>query len=207
MLLFVLENIVKLLHPFIPFVTEEIYSYLPNVKGSVMTADYPRYNMKLSYKKEAKTFEGIIDLVKTVRAVKVTVNCPAAKKVRLFLVTDSKRLVSVNKGSLMRLAGLSGIEFIANGNEVEGKTVSQVCDLGQFFIPLGEMVNIEEEKKRLEKELDRIMGEISRAGGKLANNNFVAKAPKNLVDAEREKLDKYVDMKKKLEKQIQELEN
>ena len=206
-LLFVLENIVKLLHPFIPFVTEEIYSYLPNVKGSVMTADYPRYNMKLSYKKEAKTFEGIIDLVKTVRAVKVTVNCPAAKKVRLFLVTDSKRLVSVNKGSLMRLAGLSGIEFIANGNEVEGKTVSQVCDLGQFFIPLGEMVNIEEEKKRLEKELDRIMGEISRAGGKLANNNFVAKAPKNLVDAEREKLDKYVDMKKKLEKQIQELEN
>lgn len=206
-LLFVLENIVKLLHPFIPFVTEEIYSYLPNVKGSVMTADYPRYNMKLSYKKEAKTFEGIIDLIKTVRAVKVTVGCPAAKKVRLFLVTDSKRLVGVNRSSLMRLAGLSGIEFITSGNEAEGKTVSQVCDLGQFFIPLGEMVNFEEEKKRLNKELERIMGEISRAGGKLANNNFVSKAPKSLVEAEREKLDKYLDMKKKIEKQIQELEN
>ncbi|MDE6411376.1 MAG: valine--tRNA ligase [Clostridia bacterium] len=206
-LLFVLENTVKLLHPFIPFVTEEIYSYLPNVKGSIMTADYPRYNMKLSYKKEAKTFEGIIDLVKTVRAVKVTVNCPAAKKVHLYLVTDSKRLVSVNRGSLTRLAGLSGIEFISNGSEVEGKTVSQVCDLGQFFIPLGDMVNLEEEKKRLEKELDRIMGEISRAGGKLANANFIAKAPKNLVDAEREKLDKYLDMKAKIEKQIREIEN
>ncbi len=206
-LLFVLENIVKLLHPFIPFVTEEIYSYLPNVSGSIMTADYPRYKTKLSYKKEAKTFEGIIDLVKTVRAVKVTVNCPPAKKVHLYLVTDSKRLVSVNRGSLTRLAGISGIEFVSDGSEVEGKTVSQVCDLGQFFIPLGDMVNLEEEKKRLEKELDRIMDEISRAGGKLANNNFVAKAPKNLVDAEREKLDKYLDMKLKIEKQIQELDS
>ncbi len=206
-LLFVLDNIVKLLHPFIPFVTEEIYSYLPGRKGKVITADYPRYNMKLSYKKEAKTFEGIIDLVKTVRAVKVTVGCPASKKVRLFLVTDAKRLVGVNRGSLMRLAGLSGIEFVANGNEIEGKTVSQVCELGQFFIPLGEMVNLEEEKKRLNKELDRIMGEISRAGGKLANNNFVSKAPKNLVDAEREKLDKFLDMKAKIEKQIKEIEN
>lgn len=206
-LLFVLENIVKLLHPFIPFVTEEIYSYLPNVNGSIMTADYPRYKTKLSYKKEAKTFEGIIDLVKTVRAVKVTVNCPPAKKVHLYLVTDSKRLVSVNRGSLTRLAGLSGIEFVSDGSEVEGKTVSQVCDLGQFFIPLGDMVNLKEEKKRLEKELDRIMDEISRAGGKLANNNFVAKAPKNLVDAEREKLDKYLDMKLKIEKQIQELDS
>ena len=206
-LLFVLENIVKLLHPFIPFVTEEIYSYLPNVSGSIMTAGYPRYKTKLSYKKEAKTFEGIIDLVKPVRAVKVTVNCPAAKKVHLYLVTDSKRLVSVSRGSLTRLAGLSGIEFVSDGSEVEGKTVSQVCDLGQFFIPLGDMVNLEEEKKRLEKELDRIMDEISRAGGKLANNNFVAKAPKNLVDAEREKLDKYLDMKLKIEKQIQELDS
>ena len=206
-LLFVLENIVKLLHPFIPFVTEEIYSYLPNVSGSIMTADYPRYKTKLSYKKEAKTFEGIIDLVKTVRAVKVTVNCPPAKKVHLYLVTDSKRLVSVNRGSLTRLAGISGIEFVSDGSEVEGKTVSQVCDLGQFFIPLGDMVNLEEEKKRLEKELGRIMDEISRAGGKLANNNFVAKAPKNLVDAEREKLDKYLDMKLKIEKQIQELDS
>ena len=206
-LLFVLENIVKLLHPFIPFVTEEIYTYLPNVSGSIMTADYPRYKTKLSYKKEAKTFEGIIDLVKTVRAVKVTVNCPPAKKVHLYLVTDSKRLVSVNRGSLTRLAGLSGIEFVSDGSEVEGKTVSQVCDLGQFFIPLGDMVNLEEEKKRLEKELDRIMDEISRAGGKLANNNFVAKAPKNLVDAERKKLDKYLDMKLKIEKQIQELDS
>ena len=206
-LLFVLENIVKLLHPFIPFVTEEIHSYLPNVSGSIMTADYPRYKTKLSYKKEAKTFEGIIDLVKTVRAVKVTVNCPPAKKVHLYLVTDSKRLVSVNRGSLTRLAGLSGIEFVSDGSEVEGKTVSQVCDLGQFFIPLGDMVNLEEEKKRLEKELDRIMDEISRAGGKLANNNFVAKAPKNLVDAERKKLDKYLDMKLKIEKQIQELDS
>ncbi len=205
-LCFVLENIIKLLHPFIPFVTEEIFSYLPNTSGSVMTADYPRYNMKYAYKKEAKAFEAVIELIKSVRAVKVSVNCAPAKKVHLYLATEMKRLVNANRGSIQRLAGISEIDFVSNGVEAGGKTVSQVCELGQFFIPLGEMVNLDEEKKRLEKELDRIMGEIARAGGKLANNNFVTKAPKKLVEEERTKLEKYFGMKEKIEKQLKDLE-
>ena len=204
-LVFVLNNALRLLHPFIPFVTEEIYSYLPGTQGSIMTADYPRYNTKLSYKKEAKAFEGVIDLIKTVRAMKVAVNCPPTKKVKLFLVTEAKRLVNLNKNAIMRLAGASEIAFIESGSDVGEKTVSQVCELCHIFIPLGELVNIEEERKRLEKELDRVMGEIARAGGKLANNNFVAKAPKKLVDDERAKLEKYIDMKKKIEKQLEDL--
>ncbi|MDE5897422.1 MAG: valine--tRNA ligase [Clostridia bacterium] len=206
-LLFVLENTLRLLHPFIPFVTEEIYSYLPNVKGNIITADYPRYNIKLSYRKEAKTFEGIIDLIRAVRVMKVDVNCPPAKKVHLYLVTESRRLVSVNKGSILRLAGASEIEFIENGAYIGEKTVSQVCELGQIFVPLGELVNLEEERARLNKELDRIKGEIARADGKLMNKNFVAKAPKKLVDDERAKKDKYLDMKAKIEKQIKELDS
>ena len=204
-LVFVLNNALRLLHPFIPFVTEEIYSYLPGTQGSIMTAEYPRYNTKLSYKKEAKAFEGVIDLIKTVRAMKVAVNCPPTKKVKLFLVTEAKRLVNLNKNAIMRLAGASEIAFIESGSDVGEKTVSQVCELCHIFIPLGELVNIEEERKRLEKELDRVMGEIARAGGKLANNNFVAKAPKKLVDDERAKLEKYIDMKKKIEKQLEDL--
>ena len=204
-LLFVLDNALRLLHPFIPFVTEEIYSYLPETSGSIMTADYPRYNTKLSYKKEAKAFEGVIDLIKTVRAMKVAVNCPPTKKVKLFLVTDAKRLINLNKGAIVRLAGASEISFIESGSEVGEKTVSQVCEICHVFIPLGELVNIEEERKRLEKELDRVMGEIARAGGKLANSNFVSKAPKKLVDDERAKLEKFIDMKKKIEKQLEDL--
>ncbi len=201
-LLFVLENILKLLHPFIPFVTEEIYSYLPQKGGRLIAEDYPRYNTKLSYKKEAKTFEGVIDLIKTVRAMKVSVNCPPSKKVRLFLVTESKRLVCVNKNAILRLAGVSEIDFAENGAAAGDKVVSKMCELGQIFVPLGELVDLEEERKRLEKELERVTGELARAEGKLQNRNFVQKAPKKLVDDERAKKDKFLDMKRKLEEQL-----
>ena len=204
-LLFVLKNALKLLHPFIPFVTEEIYGYLPGVSGSIMTAEYPRYNSRLSYKKEAKAFEGIIDVIKSVRAMKVAVNCPPAKKVHLFLVSEAKRLINLNKGAILRLAGASEIDFVESGAKAGEKTVSQVCEICQIFIPLGELVDIEEERQRLQKELDRVMNEIARAGGKLANAGFVAKAPKKLVDDERAKLEKFLDMKAKLEKQLAEL--
>lgn len=204
-LLFVLDNALRLLHPVIPFVTEEIYSYLPNTEGKIITAEYPRYNTKLSYKKEAKAFEGIIGLIKTVRAMKVAVNCPPSKKVHIYLATENKRLVGVNRNAILRLAGASAVECVENGFQTEEKVVSQVCDLGQIFIPLGELVNLEEERARLTKELSRIEGEIARAGGKLANNNFVAKAPKKLVDDERAKLEKYFDMKRKIERQLNEL--
>lgn len=201
----VLETIIRLLHPFIPFVTEEIFSYIPTAKGSVTVADYPRYNLKLAYRKEAKAFEGVIDLIKTVRAMKVAVNCPPAKKVHLYLVTEQKRLIGLNKGAVMRLAGVSEIDYVTDGAAAGEKTASQVCEIAHVFIPMGDLINVEEERKRLEKELDRVMGEIARAGGKLANNNFVAKAPKKLVEEERAKLDKFLDMKKKIEKQIADL--
>lgn len=203
-LLFVLENILKLLHPFIPFATEEIYSYLPNAKGNIITSEYPRYNTKLSYKKEAKAFEGIIDLIKTVRAMKVDVNCPPSKKVHLYLVSEAHRLITINKNSIQRLAGASEIEFLENGSSLQ-KTVSKVCELGQIFVPLGELVDLDEERIRLKKELDRIKNEIARADGKLLNKNFVAKAPKKLVEDERAKKEKYLDMKEKIEKQLKAL--
>lgn len=204
-LLFVLENALKLLHPFIPFVTEEIYSFLPDRRGMIIKEDYPRYNSRLIFKKEAKAFEGIIDLIKTVRTMKVAVNCPPSKKVHLYLVTESKRLLSQNKSAILRLAGASAVEIVENGAAAGEKTVSQVCEIGHLFIPLGELVDLEEERARLEKELERVMNEIARAGGKLANPSFVAKAPKKVVDDERAKLDKYLDMKKKIDQQLKDL--
>ena len=204
-LLFVLENTLKLLHPFIPFVTEEIYGYLPGTKGQIITAEYPRYNTKYAYRSDAKAFEGVIDLIKAVRAIKVSVNCPPSKKTHLYIVTESKRLITANKTSILRLAGLSDIEFAASGAEAGSRAVSQVCELGQIFIPLGELVNIEEERARLQKELDRVIAEIARSDGKLLNNNFLTKAPKKLVEEERAKREKYLDMKEKIEAQLKSL--
>ena len=201
-LLFVLENTLKLLHPYIPFVTEEIWSYLPGERGNIISEDYPRYNTKLSYKKEAKAFEGVIDLIKTVRAMKVEVSCPPYRKVHLFLVTEQRRLVCVNRQSILRLAGASEIDFIEKGEQAGEKTLSHVTEIGHLFVPLGDLVDIEKEKIRLQKELERVMGEIARADGKLLNKNFVAKAPKKLVDDERAKKEKYLDMKEKIEQQL-----
>ena len=137
--------------------------------------------------------------------MKVAVNCPPAKKVHLFLVSEAKRLINLNKGAILRLAGASEIDFVESGAKAGEKTVSQVCEICQIFIPLGELVDIEEERQRLQKELDRVMNEIARAGGKLANAGFVAKAPKKLVDEERAKLEKYLEMKERIEGQLKSL--
>ena len=93
-LCFVLENALKLLHPFIPFVTEEIYSNLPvfeggEKRGSIMVADFPRYNSRMSYKKEARTFEGVMDVIKAVRNMKTAAECPPSRKVEVYLSTES----------------------------------------------------------------------------------------------------------------------
>ena len=204
-LMYVLKETLKLLHPFAPFVTEEIYGYLPGTEGEIINARYPRYNSKFAYREEAKAFEGVIGLIKAVRAMKVSVNCPPAKKVHLYLVTDARRLISVNKNSILRLAGASEIDFVECGAAAGEKTVSQVTEIAHIFIPLGELVNIEEERARLTKELDRVIGEIARADGKLSNKNFTTKAPKKLVDDEYAKRDKYLEMKKKIEQQLESL--
>ena len=138
--------------------------------------------------------------------MKVAVNCPPAKKVHVFLSTESKRLVSVNKSAVLRLAGASAVDFAESASDAGEKVVSQVCEIGQIFIPLGELVNLEEEKARLEKELERVIGEIARAEGKLANKNFLAKAPKKLVEDEYAKKEKFLDMKKKIEAQLKALD-
>lgn len=205
-LCFVLKMSLKLLHPFVPFITEEIYQNIPGTEGSIMVSEFPRYNSKYAYKKEAKAFETVMDIIKAVRNMKVQVNCPPAKKVKLFLATPNKRLVSANANAILKLAGASEIAFVESGAEVGEKTLSQVTEGCTVFVPLGELVDIEKERERLSKELERIVGEIRRADGKLQNRGFIDKAPKNLVDAERAKLEKFIEMKAKIERQIEELD-
>ena len=138
--------------------------------------------------------------------MKVDVNCPPSRKVHVYLVTESRRLVSINKGAILRLAGASDVSFVENGPEAGAKVVSSVCEIGQIFVPLGELVDLEKEKARLEKELDRVISEISRASGKLANQSFIAKAPKKLVDDERAKLEKLLDAKTKVEERLKDFD-
>ena len=120
----------------------------------------------------------------------------------VYLATEARRLVAANRGAIERLAGASDISFAENGPAAGEKIVSRVCELGQIFIPLGELVDLEAEKVRLEKELERVTAEIARASGKLANQNFIAKAPKKLVEDERAKLEKLIDARAKVEERL-----
>ncbi len=204
-LCFVLENALKLLHPFVPFITDEIYRSLPGTKGSIMVAEFPRYNSKLAYKKEAAAFEGVMEIIKAVREVKLETGCAPSKKVNLFVVTENKRLISANAECIARLAGAESVVTVASEKEAGEKTVAKVTGVGTIFIPMGELVDADKERERLNGELDKVMQEIRRADGKLNNQGFMAKAPKKLVDAEREKLEKYREMRETILKQLENL--
>ena len=204
-LLFVLENALKLLHPFIPFVTDEIYRSLPHTTGSIMVSPFPRYNSKLAYKKEAAAFEGVMEIIKAVREVKVDTGCAPAKKVTVFVLTENKRLIIANADCIAKLAGAAEVKPIEAKEEAGEKTAAKITSVGTLFIPMGELVDADKERARLENELDKVMQEIRRADGKLNNSGFVAKAPKKLVEAEREKLNTYLDMREKIMKELKNL--
>ena len=204
-LYYVLTTALKLLHPFIPFITDEIYRNLPGTEGSIMTQDFPRYNSKLAYKKEASAFEGVMDVIKAVRAVKTETGCAPSKKVTILMLTENKRIISANADSILRLAGASQIKYISSQEEAGEKTAAKVLHVGTLFIPMGELIDAEKEKARLEGELEKVMNEIRRADGKLNNQGFISKAPKKLVDDERAKLEKFQELRRKIIEQINNL--
>ena len=113
--------------------------------------------------------------------------------------------MQLNKDCIIKLSGASELTLVESASQVQGKTVSAVTEIAQIYVPLGELVDIEKEKTRLQAEIERIDGEIERAESKLKNENFVARAPQKLVDAEREKVAKYQDMKAKCVAQLNNL--
>jgi valyl-tRNA synthetase len=196
----------KLLHPFAPFITEKIYKDIPNAKGPLMLAEFPRYNSKANYYASVKDIEIVKEIIKTIRNIKAKVGAAPSKKVTLYVVTDNKKPIKNGEVYISKLAGVDKIEFVDTKNQLTEKTVSQVISGAELYVPLGELVDMEKELIRLKGELDNIEAEIKRASSKLANNGFLDKAPKALVDAERAKLDKYLDMRAKLKKQIKDLD-
>ena len=204
-LVYVLGETLKLLHPFVPFITEKIYSSMPGAEGSIMVKSFPRYNAKFNYSAAAKEVETVKEIIKAVRNVKSQVGCAPSKKIKLFVKTEEKRAVKNGAVYIEKLAGVSSVEFVEDKNDINEKIVSQIVGKTELFIPVGELVDVDKEIERLNKELETAESEIARASGKLANKGFLDKAPKALVDAERAKLDGYLDVRKKLISRIEEL--
>ena len=201
-LLYVLTSILKLVHPFIPFITEEIYDNLP-VKDAedIMISSYPEYTRKHIYSKAAGEINAVMKAIKSIRALRKDMNVSQTKKTAIYIVPSNGKEKMLKETAVY-------IEKLANGNEIvfgkpEVKSVSVVSDIAEFYIPLGELVDVKKEVERLTKELENTENEITRAQGKLNNAGFVAKAPAQLIENEKAKLQRYIDLKEKIELSIE----
>ncbi|NCU25424.1 valine--tRNA ligase, partial [Candidatus Nomurabacteria bacterium] len=202
-LVYALTEILKLLHPYIPFVTECIYQELPKTEESIMISSWPKQQKKFTYSKEAKQFEGIMEIVRTIRNIRTEVGVAPSKRVKILLVADeSKSIINKCHSYIEKLAGVSEIQYITR-NEVPDKVSSAVTAFAEIYISLGELVDAAKEIERLAAEIAKIEKEIERSESMLNNKGFVARAPQAVVDTEREKLLAYRDKYAKLNERIE----
>lgn len=204
-LTYVLENVLKLLHPFIPFITEEIYSYLPTVEGYIIRAEYPHYKEEDNMEVEEEKMNLIMDGIRNIRNVRAEMNVPPSKKAKTILVPSAEKLAAMEDGKdyFKSLASASDVEIKENTEGIPEDAVSVVIEGVEIFIPLDELVDFEKEKERLNKEKKKALSEIKRVEGKLNNPGFVNKAPEKLVEEEKAKKEKYEEMLKSIEERLE----
>ena len=200
---YVLTSLLKMLHPFIPFVTERIYQELPMHDETIMLSKFPEYDKNLNFEADPKLFERIQDIVKQVRNVRAEANVPDNKRCKLYLLTSNETALNY-VDVIEKLAMGNNTEIITDEKSVDNAKLCMNEVLKVFVVTMDEN-DKEREIERLNTELKRVDGEIKRANGMLNNAGFVAKAPKNLIDAEKEKLEKYIALKAEIEKSIREM--
>ena len=198
-LLYVLVEILKLLHPFMPFITEEIWQALPHEGDALMMQSYPEYSEKLNFPEDEANFGMVMDAIKAVRARRSEMNVPPSRKSHLIIVTDKAKAFTDGEKFICKLAYASGAEVRAELPESTDGMVSVITDNARMFMPMAELVDLEKERARMEKELANAKKQLDGQNAKLANENFVSRAPEKVVNAEREK-------KAKLEALIENLE-
>ncbi len=197
-LVYVLCNILSLLHPFMPFITEEIYSYLPNCSGSLMVREWFKYSDKTLYKAEKEQFELIKDTIKAVRNIRAQMNVPPSKKAKLIIITEEKEAFSAGKTFFEKLAGASEV-VISNDKACLGdNNISVVVPKAQIYMPQADLIDKEKEIARLTAEKNRLTDEIMRVEKKLSNEGFIKKAPSEVIQQEKEKGEKYKEMLNKV---------
>ncbi len=202
-LVYVMSNTLKLLHPFMPFITEEIWQALPHEGESIMVSEWPKYDEKYSFEKEEKDFEKVMKAIEAIRARRAEMNVPPSKKTKIFIETEEKDIFENCKAYVERLAFASEVE-VADKFEV-ADSVNMVTDSARIFIPAAQLVDFKKELERLQKEKKELEKTEAMLKGKLGNEGFLAKAPENVVAAEKEKLAKTVERLAKVNQSIEEI--
>ena len=207
----VLVDALKLLHPYMPFITEEIFCTLKEEQGSlesnesIMISSWPEYSADRAFESEEEAVELIKEAVKGIRNVRTEMNVPMSRKAAVFVVSDSDKVRRIFENSRVFFASLGGASSVTIQADKAGigeDAVSTLIHGATIYIPFAELVDIAKEIERLEKEKARLEGELKRVNGMLANPNFVNKAPEAKLAEEKAKLAKYTDMFKQVEERL-----
>ena len=198
-----LDAVLKLLHPFVPFITEQIYKNMPLHSETIMLEKYPEKTDSIEFEQEAELTEKLKELVAKLRNLRAEMGVPPSKKIRLFVKTTDDGVKTTGL-FIQRLTNAESVTFTDRFDEAQ-KTVSVICSAGEVRVPLGDMVDTEKELLRLKKEMENADAEINRVKGKLSNPGFVAKAPAQLVEAEKRKLSEFEQLKAKLSARMKDL--
>ena len=203
----VLTQMLKLLHPFMPFITEEIWQALPHEDGVaeggfLMLQSWPVAREALDFPEEEKAMELIMDLIRAVRTRRSEMNVPPSKKARLTVATAEEDTFRLGEAFLKKLAYASEVDFVPVGTAPEAGSVTVVTHAAQASMPMAELVDLEKEKARMEKELKKNSAELQKLETKLQNPGFVNKAPEHVVKAEQERAVQLRELVAKLEEQL-----
>ena len=181
-LCYVLTESLKLLHPFMPFITEEIYQALPHEKGYLMLQSFPVYTDELAFPEDEKTMERIMDSIKAVRENRAELKVPNSKKAHITIVTDVPEMYAQAKDFLIRLASASSVDVVTNDLENTNGMISIATADAKIYMPLAELVDVDKEKERISKELEKANKDLAFLLNKLNNEKFMSKAPQKVVD-------------------------
>ncbi len=205
---YVLDKILKLLHPYIPFVTDEIYRSTAGKSASIMISEWPQVVKKYKYKKECEGMESVMEVVKAIRNLRLEMDIKPSRKIKLLIIpnVDTKDIDNVLP-YIIKMGNVESIEYITDRAEVTDKTSGIISIFGDILVPLGDLVDTDKEIARITKELSDTDSEIARAEKMLANTGFVARAPKSLIDKENEKLASYKTLREKLLVKLSEVTN
>lgn len=186
-LVHVLGETLKLLHPFMPFISEEIYTHLPCSEETIMRSAWPRANPAFAFPEESAAMAGIMGAITAVRNIRAEMNVAPSKRTHQIVVATPERVRAFEQTEayLQKLASASSVEIRTDKEGIPADAVSVVCEMGEIYIPLAELVNLEKERERLSKEKKNVEGEIARAQAKLGNPGFTGKAPAKVVEETR----------------------
>ena len=204
----VLIQSLKLLHPYIPFVTEEIFCNLQEDEESIMISQWPEYREDWNFQTEEHAVETIKEAVRAIRNVRTSMNVPPSKKAKVYIVSDKSEILELFETSKVFFATLGYASEVILQREKEGiadDAVSAVIHQATIYMPFAELVDIEKEKERLKKEEQRLKGELERVNGMLNNEKFVNRAPEAKIAQEREKLAKYSQMMEQVKERLTQL--